>query len=146
MEHQSGLDLSIVGYDVIEPGIRELVRAINTFGITTQSSHEGHIGAGEHEGGPVPWVALALHEAEAVPLLRLMRHVGEWRVQSGAAWVFKPRFVADPNVKHAVYLYLQPWEENEAEDGDVLVRHQREAQWLAEYVLGAAGDDSPAAP
>lgn len=145
MERRSKLDLLKVGYGVIEPPVRGLVRVINALGVTTVSSHGGNVGDGEDEGGPTPWVALALWESEAANLVRLMRYVGQWRMVSGASWGFRPFEVIDESIGQDTLLYLRPWSDNKDEDPEELRRLQAEAAWLAEYLLELAAANAPSA-
>ena len=134
-QFDNDLDLSEVGYDVLEPRIRELVRSINALGVPTASSAEGHKNVDEGTD-PFPWVAMRLLDdgKAGVGLIRLARLVAEWKHATKADWWFHPRLIVPAEGRPEAALYLRPSTDNDERDSQILERLQREAEGLAQYI------------
>jgi hypothetical protein len=117
-------------YLELDPKIRNLVRALNGKGIRTDGSCEGHL---DPDKSPHPYVSIPLDSRNIAhwrALFWLFQKLGEWNSQ-GHEWVLRP-FYFDP--AYPSWLFLEPREENNDRDPSVLVRLQKEAEDLAEFL------------
>jgi hypothetical protein len=136
---RAGLDLNVCGFNVIEPGIRNLVYVLHRLGFTTICSCAGHVKALE----PLPWVAISTLPANLSDrkLGGLMIFLARFNLSQGKngklprasdTWVLSPQVVGNE-----LLLFLRPQSLNERRSFAEIQRLRELGIKLASFLLRA---------
>jgi len=134
-------------YQLLEDGIRDLVKALHVLGIKTIFSCEGHIRTSPAYVGVLPWpyVILLISDDQ---IRVFQERINKWNeANDGFGWTlskrrihgsFTPKYIKSEILSrhpaHAVTT-LCPINENRALDKDLLAEMQMHARKLAEFLM-----------
>ena len=128
------IDLNSSGFDVIEHGIRNLVRTLWGKGYQTACSCAGHRGGLE----PLPWVAISAARLTPEQLPRLVMAISLFNASQGEkgqlpeaanTWVLSPQYL-----HRELVLYLRPQSLNETESREEILRLRKLGEELARFI------------
>jgi hypothetical protein len=135
------MDLEAVGFDVVEKGVRDLVRILWKLGYRTVCSCAGH----ERELEPFPWVAIPMDTASPRrPLEKLAHAVARFNMTFGTngqlpalkdTWALVPLFGPC-----GFAIYLQPSDNNKGESLARISELRKISKSLADYLESQCGD------
>jgi hypothetical protein len=135
------MDLEVQGFEVVELGIRELVKVLWKFGYRTVCSCAGH----RHDLEPYPWVVIPMNLAVVSnPLEKLAKAVARYNVslekdgkmpQALMIWTLSP-LCRDQEL----VIYLQPLDTNTVRSLKKISELRRSATKMAHFMRDKCKD------